>query len=270
MKLTKSPASTEILKPSAEVLISSHSTRGLNARRFQRADYTADEIPGWLSKNEGKLLAYFAKKADGPIVEIGSFQGKSTIYMAQATSQKIYAIDPHLGKVLSGQKSGKETYSTFLRNIKKFHVQDKVIPIRKTSAEANKNWRGKIALLHIDALHEYGPVKADLKMWLPHLGPNGVVVCHDAFAPYFEVWRAVKGEIFDKSGWAYIGVLDSQVFAIRGKPQLNWQRPFIVLASNIWHNKTLSEPFRLFLVNRVLKIFFLNGFMFQEILRRFW
>lgn len=187
--------------------------------------------------------------------------------MAQATSQKIYAIDPHLGKVLSNQKPVKETYASFLRNIKKFNVQDKVVPIRKTSAKANKNWQRKIALLHIDALHEYEPVKADLKMWLPHLATDGVVVCHDAFAPYFEVWKAVREEIFAKPGWAYIGVLDSQVFAIRGKPQLNWQRPFIILASNIWHAEWLPESLSYFIVNRILKPFFLNKFMFRAMLK---
>lgn len=210
-------------------------------------------IAGWLSKNEGKLLAHFAQKIDGVIVEVGSYQGKSTVFMARVTKNPIYAIDPHyLG-----------SYKKFLGNTKKYK---NIIPLKKTSAAANKNWRLPISLLHIDGNHEYKFAKQDLELWLSHLENNGTVICHDAFCPYPEVFQAVKEEIFDKPGWAYIGVLDSQVFAIRGKKKLNWQRPFIILASNIWHNKNLSENFRFFIVNRLLKIFFLNKLMLQSML----
>ncbi len=209
-------------------------------------------IKGWLSKNEEKLLAHFAKKADGVIVEIGSFQGKSAVAMAKMTKNPIYAIDPHyLG-----------SYKKFLQNTKKYK---NIIPIKKTSAAANKNWSSPISLLHIDGNHEYKFAKQDLQLWLPHLKDDGVVICHDAFCPFPDVFKAVKEEIFNKSGWAYIGVLDSQIFAIRGKEKLNWQRPFIILASTIWHNKNLSEKFRFFIVNRVLKIFFMNKFILQTI-----
>ena len=211
-------------------------------------------IPGWLSKNEGKLLAHFAQKTNGVIVEVGSFQGKSTVFMARVTKNPIYAIDPHY----------LNSYKKFLKNTKKYK---NIIPIKKTSAAAAKNWRLPISLLHIDGAHEYRLVKQDLKLWLRHLTPDGVVICHDAFAPYPEVFKAVKEEIFDKPGWAYIGALDSQIFAICGKKKLNWQRPFIILASNIWHNKNLPENLRFFIVNRLLKIFFLNKFMVRAILK---
>lgn len=211
-------------------------------------------VSGWLSKNEGELLAYFAKRAKGIIVEIGSFQGKSTIYMARVSKQKIYAIDPHyLG-----------SYQKFLRNTKKYK---NIVPIKKTSEAANKNWRRKTSLLHIDGAHEYKFAKQDLKLWLPYLAADGVVICHDAFAPYPEVFRAVKEEIFDKPGWGYIGALDSQIFAIHGRPQLNWQRPFLVLASDIWHISWLPEGLRFFIANRILKIFFLNKFMLRAMLK---
>ncbi len=211
-------------------------------------------IQGWLSKSEEKLLADFAKKSNGVIVEIGSFQGKSTIAMAKATKNPVYAIDPHY----------LHSYRKFLQNTKKIK---NIIPVKKTSAQANVNWKLPIALLHIDGAHEYRLAKQDLKLWLPHLQNNGVVICHDAFCPFPEVWRAVKEEIFDKPGWAYVGVLDSQVFAIRGKPKLNWQRPFIILASKIWHNQNLPENLRFFIVNRILKIFFMNKLLFRAMLK---
>ncbi len=124
----------------------------------------------WLSQREGRLLANLAKNARGPIVEIGSYLGMSTVFMAKTTKNKIYAIDPHfLG-----------SYKKFLANTKKYK---NIIPIKKTSEQANKNWHQKISLLHIDGNHEYKFAKQDLNLWLKHLTPNGVVICHDAFAP---------------------------------------------------------------------------------------
>lgn len=212
-------------------------------------------IAGWLSKYEGELLAYFAKRAKGPIVEIGSFQGKSTVAMAKVTKNKIYAIDPHYLK----------SYQKFLANTKKYK---NIIPLKKTSARANIHWSLPISLLHIDGAHEYKFTKQDLQLWLPHLETGGVVICHDAFCPYPDVWRAVKEEIFDKRGWSYIGVLDSQIFAIKGKAKRNWQRPFIILASSIWHQRKIPYPIREFAVKRILKPFYLNKFMLREVFRQ--
>lgn len=208
-------------------------------------------ILSWLSKREERLLAYFARKSDGLIVEIGSYQGKSTVAMAKVTNNKVYAIDPHYLK----------SYAKFLANTKKYK---NIIPVKKTSKVANKNWLEKISLLNIDGNHEYKFAKQDLKLWLPYLKDNGVVICHDAFAPYPEVFKAVKEEIFAKNIWSYIGICDSQIFAVKGKPKLNWQRPFIILASNIWHQEKLPYGLRDFIVKRILKIFYLNRFVLQS------
>lgn len=216
-------------------------------------------IQGWLSPNEGKLLAYFAKRTNGPIIEIGSFQGKSTIFMARVTKNPIYAIDPHY----------LHSYRKFSQNTKKYK---NITPVKKTSAAANKDWKLPIALLHIDGAHGYKFAKEDLRLWLPHLKDNGVIVCHDAFAPYPEVFRAVREGIFQKGNWKYLGALDSQIFAVKGKPENLWQKLniarqkfFLTLASNVWHDKKLPENLRFFIVNRLLKIFFLNKFMVKAI-----
>lgn len=211
-----------------------------------------NRINGWLSGYEEQLLTWFAKRSWRTIVEIGSFQGKSTVAMAKVTANEIYAVDPHYLK----------SYTKFLANTKRFK---NILPVKKTSAEAHGNWRQQITLLHVDGAHDYKHAKEDLKLWLPHLVNGGVVICHDAFAPYPEVWQAVREEIFT-SDYKYIGVLDSQVFAVKGRGW-NWQRPFIVLASDIWHQEMLPYGLRDFLVKRVLKPFYLNKFMIKEVLR---
>lgn len=215
----------------------------------------------WLSQREGRLLAFFAKKTDGLIVEIGSYLGMSTIFMAKVTKNPIYAIDPHYLK----------SYKKFLANTKKYK---NIIPVKKTSEQANKNWKEKISLLNIDGNHEYKFAKQDLKLWLPHLEDGGVVVCHDAFAPYPEVWQAVYEEIFvknlpvGKAGFGYVGVNDSQIFAVKGGKR-NFQRNFIILASNVWHNEKLPYFLRDFIVKRILKLFYLNKIMILIMLNLF-
>lgn len=219
-------------------------------------------IAGWLSKYEGLLLANFAKRANGPIVEIGSFQGKSATAMAKVTNEQIYAVDPHyLGSA-----------AKFRKNTAKYK---NIAPVKKTSKEANRTWRRQIALLHIDGNHEYAFAKADLQLWLPHLKDGGVVICHDAFSPEPDVFRAVKEEIFDKGQWKMLGALDSQIFAVKGKPEnfrqridVGRQKFFLNLAAKIWQKSYILEPVRFFMVNRILKIFFLNRFMTHEILRQ--
>jgi predicted O-methyltransferase YrrM len=63
----------------------------------------SNEIDGWLSDNEGELLFNLAKncKGEGKIVEIGSWKGKSTVWLASGSKSgknvKVYAIDPHTG-----------------------------------------------------------------------------------------------------------------------------------------------------------------------------
>lgn len=236
------------------------------------------KIPGWLSENEGRLLQKLAVKlpTDAVIVEIGSFQGKSTIFLGWGLkSGKIFAIDPHLGVTHSGQKKKQPTYTSFLKNIKRFGVNKLVVPIRKTSEAANKRWSKSIDLLHIDGLHEYKFVKQDIKLWLPYLKEGGIVICHDAFCPFPEVFQAVREEIFSKRQWKYLGASDSQIFAVKGKPEnflqgLNVARQkfFLTLASEIWHNNSLPENLRFFLVNRLLKIFFMSKYMWNFLVNK--
>lgn len=236
----------------------------------------ASKIPGWLSGREGRLLYELAKRYDerGDVVEVGSFQGKSTAFLAQAVKEngkgRVVSIDPHLGEthaVKGGPRFG-ETFGKFKKNLRDLGLSKLVTPIRKTSREASKSWKGAIAVLNVDALHEYEFAKEDLSLWLPYLVPGGVVICHDAFSPYPEVFRAVKEKVFDSGKFRYIGVSESQIFAVKGAPQnslekLNrWRMIFFVqLASDIWHSKMIPEALANFLVKRVLKLFYLNELM---------
>lgn len=237
-------------------------------------------LPGWLSLNEGMLLYGLVKTApkNGEVIEIGSFQGKSTIFIAEAVKEQnrpaMFSIDPHIGQTHAGKKEFSPTFAAFNKNIKEAGLSKYVIAIRKTSAAAAKIWKKPIAFINIDGLHEYESVKEDLQLWLPFVVDGGIVICHDAFSPFPDVFRAIKEEILQGENYRYIGVSDSQFFAVKGKPRNIWEKLnlerskyFLSLASTIWSKQSLPESLRFLIVNRFLKIFFMNRFLFQNMIR---
>ena len=57
----------------------------------------ATQVAGWLHQDQAAMLCHLAKLApEGPIVEIGSFRGKSTVFLASGMkdSNRVFAIDP--------------------------------------------------------------------------------------------------------------------------------------------------------------------------------
>lgn len=230
-------------------------------------------IDGWLSREEGLILYHLAKIANQnhPIVEIGSFQGKSTIFIASALKEKrenvVYAIDPHKGSVKAGKKEYKPTLRLLAHNIKKFKVNKFVILIPKTSEEASIKWKKPISFLFIDGLHEYNYIKQDLTLWLPYLIDGGIVACHDAFTPYPGVFQAVEEEILGSSDYYDIGYVNSIIFARKGRPKnlisifkSTFQKILIKTAGNIWQTDTLPESLRLFIIRIIKKILTVNSY----------
>jgi len=239
-------------------------------------------LPGWLSLNEGRLLYDLVKTTprNGEVVEIGSFQGKSTIFIASALKNlnrpAMFSIDPHVGQTHVGKKEFSPTFVSFQRNIKNAGISKYVTAIRKTSAAAAKTWKKPIAFLNVDGLHEYKFIKEDLTLWSPFIVDGGVVVCHDAFSPFPDVFCAIKEEIFSTGDYRYVGVNDSQFFAVKGRPrnifeELNFERSkfFLILASRIWSNNALPKSLRFIIVNRILKIFFMNKFLWRNMTHNF-
>jgi predicted O-methyltransferase YrrM len=150
-------------------------------------------------------LAYTSTKTAGRIVEIGSFKGKSTCWMAKAlqlanANEKIAAIDPHINthniKNVPAYKED-SSFDDFLKNLKDYGVTQYVEPIKQTSEAAAKNWNQPIKLLFIDGSHIYDDVMLDLKLWEPWLNIGGIVAMHDTkpFGPRVEVRWAMNDYI---------------------------------------------------------------------------
>lgn len=135
-----------------------------------------DNVDGWLSNKEGRLLYDLAKNCTGKgvIVEVGSWMGKSTIWLANGSKAgnnvKIYAIDPH----------SNATLAQFMSNIKGAKVDDIITPIVKKSEDAAQVFDLPVELVFIDGDHEYEGVKKDFEAWYPKLIDNGTIAFHDA------------------------------------------------------------------------------------------
>lgn len=139
-------------------------------------------VDGWLSAREGAALFACASRCRGTgvIVEIGSWQGRSTIVLAAASRAAaraaVHAIDPHGGIPGHGPAA---TLSRFRANLARAGVADLVRIHVQTSAAAARDFAAPIELVYIDGAHDYASVLADFSLWFPKVVDGGVMAFHD-------------------------------------------------------------------------------------------
>ena len=174
-------------------------------------------IKGFLLEAEGESLYLAAKNysKQGPCLEIGSYCGKSALYLgsaAQENNQLLYSIDHHKGS--AEQQPGEEffdpdlldetgkninTLPFFLNTIDKAGLKEIVIPIVSTSVEASKVWTKPLAMVFIDGGHSEKAAQEDYDAWNPHIIPGGLLAIHDVFPnpedggrPPFNIYTKAK------------------------------------------------------------------------------
>src|SRR5207249_1604325 len=125
-------------------------------------------IGGWLTPKEGRLLYDLARRCTGRgvIVEIGSWKGKSTIWLASGSRRgagvPVYAIDPHTAESDNlATQSAVPTFAEFTHNIRQAGVADLVVALVTTSAEAARDFERPVELIFIDGAHDYASVALD-------------------------------------------------------------------------------------------------------------
>jgi len=150
-------------------------------QRFKSALHKIRELKiggGFHTKREERAFWTLAKQAvEGVVVEIGSFEGYSTILLAEATGghRDIFAIDPHTGRLSESDEGASpftgDSWLRFKDNIRLAGVEEKIKPLKMKSEDAAKNWHhGRtIGLLYIDGSHRYEDVKKDIVSWKPYL-----------------------------------------------------------------------------------------------------
>ena len=183
-----------------------------------------EEVKGFLDENEGRRLYEIAEEVskNGPCLEIGSYCGKSTLYLGSACKKNkgvLFSIDHHRGSEeqqpgeeyfdpdLFDQKEGCiNTFYEFRRTLVKAGLEDTVVPIVSHSEVAARAWTIPLSLVFIDGGHSYEDVIADYKSWAGHIIPGGYLAIHDIFkdpekggqGPY-EVYKiALQSGIFEE------------------------------------------------------------------------
>lgn len=149
---------------------------------FEDVYAIANNFEGWLDIEEAKLLYNIASnlKGKGVIVEIGSWCAKSLTLLTKGAlnndfANKIYSIDPFLTS--KDEPNGK--YETFLDNLKKNDLLDKIIHIKEKSQIAGLTFNEKIEFIFIDGFHKYEAVKQDFDLYFPKIVDNGYIAIHD-------------------------------------------------------------------------------------------
>ena len=166
---------------------------------FKSISALASGVKGFLADDEGKALYEMALAAAklGPCLEIGSFCGKSTVYLGSAckkNSSTLYTIDHHRGSEeqqpgqpyfdpeLFDSRGGNIDSLPLLREtLKKAGLEDNVVPMVTRSGVAARNWATRLGLVFIDGGHSYETALKDYQNWSPHLLPGGLLVFHDIY-----------------------------------------------------------------------------------------
>jgi len=133
------------------------------------------DIPGWLTDEEGEALYELARACTGKgvIVEIGSWEGKSTVCLGLGTKAgaavPVYAVDPHANY----------RFGDFKTNVERAGIADLVRPVASLSQSAAEEFHEPIELLFVDGSHEYELVLEDFEKWVPKVVDGGWVAFHD-------------------------------------------------------------------------------------------
>lgn len=148
-----------------------------------------DALEGLVAPLVGRALAGHAAIVDpgDAIVEIGSYKGKSTCYLAAGAANgrgaRVWAVDPW---DLPGNVTGRfgfarsETRDAFSRQVASVELTDRITPIRAFSVDAAVFWPGPpVGLLFIDGDHAGSSVQADFEAWRGHLREGATVIFDD-------------------------------------------------------------------------------------------
>lgn len=180
---------------------------------------------GFMPEDEGLFLFQQAASpgVDGPLLEVGSYCGKSAVYLgaaARLTGATVFTVDHHRGSeenqagwehhdpTLVDAESGlMDTLPVFRRTIARAGLEEEVVAVVGRSATVARHWRTPLALLFIDGGHGEVPAHADYESWTPWVAPGGLLMIHDVFPdpadggrPPYEIYLRALEDGFDEVG----------------------------------------------------------------------
>ncbi len=167
----------------------------------------AERARGFMPPDEGLALYEAALDALGamesrpgaaiPIVEVGTYCGKSSVYLGAAAKQAgsvVVTIDHHRGSeenqagwahhepdLVDEELGVMDTLPIFRRTMFEAGLEGVVTALVGTSQSVAAWWSTPAAMVFIDGGHGEEPAAADYRCWSPMVAPGGVLAVHDVF-----------------------------------------------------------------------------------------
>lgn len=189
---------------------------------------------GFLDEDEGLRLHDLAQASAhlGPVLEIGSYCGKSSVYLgagARRAGGMLVCVDHHRGseeqqpgeeyhdpELLDAESGAMDTLPTLRRTLRAAGLEPSALLLVAPSPVASRYWTVPLGLVFIDGGHSHEAAHADYEGWAPKLARGGILAIHDLFpnpadggqAP-IEVYRRAlaSGEFDELPGTKTLGVL---------------------------------------------------------------
>jgi len=158
-----------------------------------------DAVKGFMHPDEGRRLYELARRASalGPCLEIGSYCGKSSLYLGSGCRDGgglLFTVDHHRGSEehqpgeayhdpdLFDSLTGRMDSLPALRHtLHAANLEDVVVPVVARSFSLAKVWTMPLGLVFIDGGHSHAAALADYRGWAPHVVVGGYLVIHDLF-----------------------------------------------------------------------------------------
>ena len=188
---------------------------------------------GFMPDDEGLALhqAGLIAASVGPLLEIGSWCGKSAVYLGDAAEQRcsvLFCVDHHRGSEenqsgwehhdpdLVDARTGRiDTLPCFRGTIEEAGLEATVVAVVGESTVVAAHWGTPLGMVFVDGGHGPEPAHADYDAWSPLVARGGLLAIHDVFEdpadggrPPYEIWcRAVESGIFEPMEALGIGSL---------------------------------------------------------------
>jgi predicted O-methyltransferase YrrM len=194
-----------------------------------------DTIKGFLDPAEGARLNALAAEVGhlGPCLEIGSYCGKSTVYLGEAcrrVGSLLYALDHHRGseehqlgeeyhdpELYDAPHDQMDSFGAFRQTVDRAGLSDVVVPLVALSGVVARGWSTPLAMVFIDGGHSREAALTDYRSWASHVVPGGILAIHDIFddpdeggqAPYEIYQLALASGLFEaRETTRTLGVLE--------------------------------------------------------------
>ena len=187
----------------------------------------AEAARGFMPADEGLALhgAAMSVSVPGPLLEVGTYCGKSAVYLgaaARAQGRVLFTVDHHRGSeenqpgwewhepdLVDPAVGRMDTLPVFRRTIHDAGLEASVVAVVGDSPAVASAWATPLALLFIDGGHGEVPARLDYEMWTPHVVPGGTFCIHDVVPdpadggrpPYEQIYLpAIESGRFDEIG----------------------------------------------------------------------